>query len=410
MTGDDRLRKVLEELERSVPADVATPSTAPAAPRRLVLALTAIAGVVFAGALIGLSMPGLIGTESASASPEVSDVVSHSPREASTPDARPSHSAGPATVTFISSWAVECCGEGEFLYAVFEDGETRVEHTFGPRYRDAESVDLAAGRYDLTLFYRSCTASCEVQVDPPAGHCHTPVDLESAAELLIRVTWHPEEACETVLAARPSPSRHPIEVTGVIRLGRVGDDHCMYVLDALGYTWDVTWPTGYRVDLTPAWGVVLLDGDGEIVARSGEQVTIAGASTTAEPTGCIAGIAYRASEIIDVRPGGERPAEPLLQVPTAAPIRPGAVALCLDAEAQGSLARDPDSGFVLVYGDGRRVVPIWPHGFVAREGASGLELLDVAGHVVAREGNLVRLHGGGNDSTFSTCEAPLPPR
>jgi hypothetical protein len=377
---------------------------------RLVLALTAIAGVVLAASLIGLSMPGLIGTVTPSASTAGSDEPPASSSVTSTPDAMPSQPAGPATVTFLSSWAVECCGEGVFLYAVFEGGGTRIEHTFGSAWPDAESVDLAAGQYDLMLYHRTCTASCEVQLDPPAGHCRTPVDLERGAQLLVRVTWHPEEACETVLAARPSPSRDPIEVTGVIRLGRVGDLHCMYVLDTLGYTWDVTWPTGYRVDLTPSWQVVLWNAEGEIVARSGEQVTVAGATTTAEPTGCIAGIAYHAAEIVDVRAGRERPPEPLLPVPTAAPARPGAVAVCLDAEAQGSLARDPDSGFVLVYGDGRRVVPIWPNGFVAREGASGLELLDVAGHVVARDGDIVRLHGGGNDSTFSTCEAPLPPR
>jgi hypothetical protein len=95
----------------------------------------------------------------------------------------------------------------------------------------------------------------------------------------------------------------------------------------------------------------------------------------------------------------------LVQVPTQRPEPSGEPALCMQALIQGTLARHAEYGLAIANGDTTTPV-MWPHGYVAREGAAGLELLDAAGAVVAREGDVVQLGGGEGGGMWIACPAP----
>jgi hypothetical protein len=93
----------------------------------------------------------------------------------------------------------------------------------------------------------------------------------------------------------------------------------------------------------------------------------------------------------------------LVPVPTSPPNPTG---LCHLALIQGTLVRDPEHGFAILHGGDRRSGIEWPNGYVAREGADGLELLDAEGQVVGREGDGVLLGGSFIGELWRTCGPP----
>ena len=75
-----------------------------------------------------------------------------------------------------------------------------------------------------------------------------------------------------------------------------------------------------------------------------------------------------------------------------------------DALTSGRLVADARTGLALSDATGKVTPVLWPFGFSARSGLSGLELVDERGKVVAREGDFVEITGGfGADETWRAC-------
>lgn len=76
---------------------------------------------------------------------------------------------------------------------------------------------------------------------------------------------------------------------------------------------------------------------------------------------------------------------------------------CDDALGSGQLVTNAQSGLAL--STAGQILPVlWPFGYSARRGATGLDLLDESGKVIAHEGDFVQAGGGtGNDGLFAVC-------
>jgi hypothetical protein len=62
------------------------------------------------------------------------------------------------------------------------------------------------------------------------------------------------------------------------------------------------------------------------------------------------------------------------------------------------------SGLALVDSTGHVTEVLWPFGYTARRGVSGVELVDEKGAVVAREGDFVEMGGGlGANDVWGAC-------
>jgi hypothetical protein len=77
---------------------------------------------------------------------------------------------------------------------------------------------------------------------------------------------------------------------------------------------------------------------------------------------------------------------------------------CAASLIVGTLVRDETYGVVVDIGE-QRIPVVWPHGYYAREGPDGVEVVDREGRVRAVEGEEVELGGGMNaaDDQFLTC-------
>jgi hypothetical protein len=77
---------------------------------------------------------------------------------------------------------------------------------------------------------------------------------------------------------------------------------------------------------------------------------------------------------------------------------------CAASLIVGTLVRDETYGVVVDIGD-QRIPVVWPHGYYAREGPDGVEVVDREGRVRAVEREEVELGGGMNaaDDQFLTC-------
>lgn len=73
---------------------------------------------------------------------------------------------------------------------------------------------------------------------------------------------------------------------------------------------------------------------------------------------------------------------------------------CNAAERVGELAVDDGSSLT---GNGTRI--LWPMGYVGRVRGDVVEVLDPAGAVVARTGDVISVGGGGSDDGFRMCPA-----
>lgn len=86
-----------------------------------------------------------------------------------------------------------------------------------------------------------------------------------------------------------------------------------------------------------------------------------------------------------------------VRIPTGLPRwigGPGATAqACPAALLEGRLVADPVLGLAVMISDGTVVPTLWPFGYEGRIGPEGVALVDLAGTVVARSGEVVRLGG-----------------
>ena len=83
---------------------------------------------------------------------------------------------------------------------------------------------------------------------------------------------------------------------------------------------------------------------------------------------------------------------------------PAAVEICDDALISGRLVADVRSGLAIKDPTGKITPVLWPFGYAARRGVSGIELVDEGGKAVANEGAFVEISGGFRDEdTWSAC-------
>ena len=83
------------------------------------------------------------------------------------------------------------------------------------------------------------------------------------------------------------------------------------------------------------------------------------------------------------------------------------ISACDDALASGRLVSSAESGLALQATDGTIVPVLWPFGYTARRGVSGIELIDNGGAVLAREGDFVTPAAARATMASSSC-APRP--
>lgn len=84
---------------------------------------------------------------------------------------------------------------------------------------------------------------------------------------------------------------------------------------------------------------------------------------------------------------------------------------CDEALAQGRLGPDVRSGLGLIAPDGETQAVTWPFGYSVVVVEGMLVLLDEAGRIVAREGELIQMGGGtGADGTFYACPGTIQHR
>lgn len=67
---------------------------------------------------------------------------------------------------------------------------------------------------------------------------------------------------------------------------------------------------------------------------------------------------------------------------------------CDEALLTGRLVTSAQSGLAVQDPTGKVTEVVWPFGYSARQGVSGVDLLDERGVVVAREGDFVEITGG----------------
>lgn len=91
----------------------------------------------------------------------------------------------------------------------------------------------------------------------------------------------------------------------------------------------------------------------------------------------------------------------LLVVGCVGPLASPSAEACPAALLEGELLADDAGGLMVRHAEGFVMSVVWPDGYVVRGG----ELLDPAGAVAAREGDVVSLGGGMNaaDTAFVVC-------
>ena len=80
------------------------------------------------------------------------------------------------------------------------------------------------------------------------------------------------------------------------------------------------------------------------------------------------------------------------------------ISACMDALATGTLISSSLSGLAIKAPDGTVVEVEWPFQYTARRDVTGVALIDGAGVLVAREGQVIQMGGGtGADNVFHAC-------
>jgi len=80
----------------------------------------------------------------------------------------------------------------------------------------------------------------------------------------------------------------------------------------------------------------------------------------------------------------------------------------MDALATGTLVTSNASGLAIRASDGTLIEVEWPFEYTARRDITGVTLVDSAGAVVAREGQVIQMGGGsGADNVFHACPGSI---
>ena len=88
--------------------------------------------------------------------------------------------------------------------------------------------------------------------------------------------------------------------------------------------------------------------------------------------------------------------------------QPAPISACMDALATGTLVSSALSGLAIKAPDGTVVEVEWPFEYTARRDVTGLALVDSAGMLVAREGQVIQMGGGtGADNVFHACPGSI---
>lgn len=88
--------------------------------------------------------------------------------------------------------------------------------------------------------------------------------------------------------------------------------------------------------------------------------------------------------------------------------QPAAISACMDALATGTLVSSSLSGLAIRDPEGTVQEVEWPFEYTARREMTGLALIDSAGVLVAREGQVIQMGGGtGADGVFHACPGSI---
>ena len=88
--------------------------------------------------------------------------------------------------------------------------------------------------------------------------------------------------------------------------------------------------------------------------------------------------------------------------------QPAPISAFMAALATGTLVSSALSGPAIKAPDGTIVEVEWPFEYTARRDVTGLALIDSAGMLVAREGQVIQMGGGtGADNVFHACPGSI---
>lgn len=89
--------------------------------------------------------------------------------------------------------------------------------------------------------------------------------------------------------------------------------------------------------------------------------------------------------------------------------QPGPISACMDALATGVLVTSNLSGLAIRGGEDGAVTEVeWPFEYTARHDGVGVVLVDSAGQVIAREGQLIQMGGGTSaDGVWHACPGSI---
>ena len=93
--------------------------------------------------------------------------------------------------------------EGEFSYvrAAGDDGGPAVERRLDPE--GTLHLRLAAGRYTLSVWHRTCDGNCGL-LDPPSDRCEQTLDLAADEVVKLTIENAPSSPCRLVRSANSS--------------------------------------------------------------------------------------------------------------------------------------------------------------------------------------------------------------
>jgi hypothetical protein len=105
----------------------------------------------------------------------------------------------------------------------------------------------------------------------------------------------------------PTPSAEATPPTEADLVGVLNGDAqleggCAWLTEANGRQWEVMWPEGYHVDMATG-SPQLIGPDGQVVARAGDTVAVAGAPVSGAGSICQVGDIFEATAVVEVTPG-----------------------------------------------------------------------------------------------------------
>ena len=182
--------------------------------------------------------------------------------------------------------------EGALQFATLTGGPTVV---LGHELQEVETLPLAAGTYELSVYNRVCDGNCDY-LGPAGYYCTTSLSLAADDSIFIRMHLR-ETPCLVEMSARPPVESDPDTIVGELDIGPIGNRKdstaCGFVLDRWGYYWNFTLPPEYRIGYLPDSAVAVFDPEGQMVARIVDRVRLHGTRRNAEQTHCVERVPWR---------------------------------------------------------------------------------------------------------------------